>query len=79
MKKPRRRKRSREEHQGGHEGGRRTRDTENGDGLEHPEAGLSPLESPLKALEALRAEMEPTKEGSRNSVTRFKLRPGQRM
>lgn len=47
-------------------------------GSEHPEAGPSPWECPLQALEALRADMEPTEGRGRRAFAPFQLRLGQR-
>ncbi|CAK7313921.1 Testis-specific Y-encoded protein 9 [Vulpes lagopus] len=47
-------------------------------GSEHPEAGPSPLECPLEALEALRAHVEPTNGRGGRSFAPFQLRLGQR-
>uniref|UniRef100_A0A8I3PI90 TSPY like 1 n=1 Tax=Canis lupus familiaris TaxID=9615 RepID=A0A8I3PI90_CANLF len=60
----------------GEEGARELQDQQQGS--EHPEAGPSPLECPLEALEALRADMEPTNGRGRRSFAPFQLRLGQR-
>ncbi|XP_077746599.1 testis-specific Y-encoded protein 3-like [Canis aureus] len=60
----------------GEEGARELQEQQQGS--EHPEAGPSPLECPLEALEALRADMEPTNGRGRRSFAPFQLRLGQR-